>query len=52
MLKPLLREAGKRVLGMRHFDVQMIGAMVLHGGQIEQDPPGVKRQTKPFLSLQ
>jgi preprotein translocase subunit SecA len=27
----LVREAGKRVLGMRHFDVQLIGGMVLHG---------------------
>ncbi|MGD0089919.1 MAG: preprotein translocase subunit SecA, partial [Planctomycetota bacterium] len=27
----LVREAGKRTLGMRHFDVQMIGGMVLHG---------------------
>ncbi len=27
----LVREAGKRALGMRHFDVQMIGGMVLHG---------------------
>ncbi|MEI6235542.1 MAG: preprotein translocase subunit SecA [Planctomycetota bacterium] len=27
----LVREAGKRALGMRHFDVQLIGGMVLHG---------------------
>jgi preprotein translocase subunit SecA len=27
----MVREAGKRTLGMRHFDVQMIGGMVLHG---------------------
>jgi preprotein translocase subunit SecA len=27
----LVREAGKRTLGMRHFDVQLIGGMVLHG---------------------
>ena len=26
----VVREAGKRVLGMRHFDVQLIGGMVLH----------------------
>ena len=26
----VVREAGKRVLGLRHFDVQLIGAMVLH----------------------
>jgi preprotein translocase subunit SecA len=30
----VVREAGKRVLGMRHFDVQMIGGMVLHNGKI------------------
>ena len=29
-------EAGKRVLGMRHFDVQMIGGMVLHYGKIAE----------------
>jgi preprotein translocase subunit SecA len=26
----VVREAGKRVLGLRHFDVQMLGGMVLH----------------------
>src|SRR5687767_14909858 len=30
------REAGKRVLGMRHFDVQLIGGMVLHDGGISE----------------
>ncbi|CAM8658769.1 SecA Preprotein translocase subunit SecA (ATPase, RNA helicase) [Burkholderiales bacterium] len=30
------REASKRVLGMRHFDVQLIGAMVLHEGKIAE----------------
>jgi preprotein translocase subunit SecA len=32
----VVREAGKRVLGMRHFDVQMIGGMVLHDGKIAE----------------
>ncbi|HLA35501.1 MAG TPA: preprotein translocase subunit SecA [Rhodocyclaceae bacterium] len=32
----VVREAGKRVLGMRHFDVQMIGGMVLHNGKIAE----------------
>ncbi|MGE5490818.1 MAG: preprotein translocase subunit SecA, partial [Actinomycetota bacterium] len=32
----VVREAGKRVLGMRHFDVQMIGGMVLHYGKIAE----------------
>ena len=30
------REASKRVLGMRHFDVQLIGGMVLHYGKIAE----------------
>lgn len=30
------REASRRVLGMRHFDVQLIGGMVLHDGQIAE----------------
>ncbi|MBV9119636.1 MAG: preprotein translocase subunit SecA, partial [Chloroflexi bacterium] len=30
------REAGKRVLNMRHFDVQLIGGMVLHQGKIAE----------------
>ncbi|MDH5611636.1 MAG: preprotein translocase subunit SecA [Gammaproteobacteria bacterium] len=30
------REAGKRVLNMRHFDVQLIGGMVLHSGKIAE----------------
>ncbi|OIQ96521.1 protein translocase subunit SecA [mine drainage metagenome] len=32
----VVREAGVRVLGMRHFDVQMIGGMVLHAGKIAE----------------
>jgi preprotein translocase subunit SecA len=32
----VVREAGKRVLGMRHFDVQLIGGMVLHEGRIAE----------------
>lgn len=30
------REAGKRIMGMRHFDVQLIGGMTLHEGQIAE----------------
>src|SRR5688500_15127662 len=30
------REAAKRTLGMRHFDVQLIGGMVLHSGKIAE----------------
>jgi preprotein translocase subunit SecA len=32
----VVREAGKRVLGMRHFDVQLVGGMVLHEGKIAE----------------
>ena len=31
-----VREAGKRVSGMRHYDVQLIGGMVLHEGKIAE----------------
>jgi len=34
------REASKRVLGMRHFDVQLIGGMVLHSGKIAEMKTG------------
>ncbi|BAQ66059.1 preprotein translocase subunit SecA [Geminocystis sp. NIES-3709] len=36
----LVREAGVRVLGMRHYDVQMLGGMVLHTGQIAEMKTG------------
>jgi len=32
----VVREASKRVLGMRHFDVQLLGGMVLHEGKIAE----------------
>jgi preprotein translocase subunit SecA len=32
----VVREAGKRALGMRHFDVQMIGGITLHEGRIAE----------------
>ncbi|MGD9390330.1 MAG: preprotein translocase subunit SecA [Thioalkalispiraceae bacterium] len=35
-----VREASKRVLGMRHYDVQMIGGMVLHHGKITEMKTG------------
>ncbi|MBF7054448.1 preprotein translocase subunit SecA [Halomonas sp. KAO] len=35
-----VREAGKRVMGMRHFDVQMIGGMTLHSGRIAEMKTG------------
>lgn len=36
----VVREASKRVLGMRHFDVQLIGGMVLTEGNIAEMPTG------------
>src|ERR1700716_559012 len=36
----LTREASKRALGLRHFDVQMIGGMVLHDGAIAEMKTG------------
>ena len=36
----VVREAARRTLGMRHFDVQMIGGMVLHDGKIAEMKTG------------
>src|SRR6187551_3041258 len=36
----IVREAGKRVLNMRHFDVQLIGGMVLNSGRIAEMKTG------------
>src|SRR5918995_5139575 len=36
----VVREAGRRVLNMRHFDVQLMGGMVLHKGQIAEMKTG------------
>jgi preprotein translocase subunit SecA len=36
----VVREAGRRTLNMRHFDVQLIGGMVLHHGQIAEMKTG------------
>ncbi|MEC9367062.1 MAG: preprotein translocase subunit SecA [Pseudomonadota bacterium] len=35
-----VREAGKRALGQRHFDVQLVGGMVLHDGKIAEMKTG------------
>ena len=35
-----MREASKRITGMRHFDVQLIGAMALHEGHIAEMKTG------------
>ena len=36
----LVREASRRVLGMRHYDVQLVGGMVLHKGKIAEMKTG------------
>jgi preprotein translocase subunit SecA len=36
----VVREAGRRVINMRHYDVQLIGGMVLHGGKIAEMKTG------------
>ncbi len=36
----LVREASRRVLGMRHYDVQLLGGMVLHKGKIAEMKTG------------
>ena len=36
----VVREASRRVLGMRHFDTQLIGGMVLHSGKIAEMKTG------------
>jgi preprotein translocase subunit SecA len=36
----LVREAGRRTIGMRHFDVQLIGGLVLHQGRIAEMKTG------------
>src|SRR3569832_313761 len=36
----VVREAGRRVMNMRHYDVQLIGGMVLHQGKIAEMKTG------------
>src|SRR6476661_7006007 len=36
----ITREVGRRTMGMRHFDVQLVGGMVLHGGEIAEMKTG------------
>jgi len=46
-----VREAGKRVLGMRHFDVQVLGGLVLHGGSIAEMKTGEGKTLMATLPL-
>jgi preprotein translocase subunit SecA len=47
----VVREAGKRALGMRHFDVQMIGGMVLNQGKIAEMRTGEGKTLVATLSV-
>jgi preprotein translocase subunit SecA len=47
----LVREAGKRTMGMRHFDVQLIGAMVLHDGCIAEMKTGEGKTLTATLAV-
>lgn len=46
-----VREASKRVLKMRHFDVQLMGGMVLHGGKIAEMKTGEGKTLTATLPL-
>ena len=49
----VVREASKRTTGMRHFDVQMIGGLVLHQGKIAEMRTGEGKtlETRALLTL-
>jgi preprotein translocase subunit SecA len=47
----VVREAGKRALGMRHFDVQLIGGIVLHEGKISEMKTGEGKTLVATLAL-
>ena len=46
----VVREAAKRVLGMRHFDVQLVGGVVLHEGRIAEMKTGEGKTLVATLS--
>src|SRR4051795_11230084 len=47
----IVREFGKRTMGMRHFDVQLIGGMVLHGGNIAEMKTGEGKTLTATLAV-
>jgi len=47
----LVREAGKRAMAMRHFDVQLIGGMVLHDGSIAEMKTGEGKTLTATLAV-
>src|ERR671932_1242359 len=47
----ITREAGRRTMGMRHFDVQLIGGMVLHSGAIAEMKTGEGKTLTATLAV-
>src|SRR5215216_3300515 len=47
----VVRETARRTLGMRHFDVQLIGGMVLHGGSIAEMKTGEGKTLTATLAV-
>src|SRR5262249_42953297 len=47
----IVRETGKRKMGMRHFDVQLIGGMALHEGQIAEMKTGEGKTLTATLAV-
>jgi preprotein translocase subunit SecA len=47
----IVREVGKRKMSMRHFDVQLIGGMVLHGGSIAEMRTGEGKTLTATLAV-
>ncbi|MDE3070421.1 MAG: hypothetical protein KGJ43_06800, partial [Acidobacteriota bacterium] len=47
----IVREAGKRTLGMRHFDVQLIGGMALNDGAISEMKTGEGKTLSATLAV-
>lgn len=46
----VVREASKRVLGMRHFDVQLIGGIVLFQGRIAEMKTGERKDASRYIA--
>jgi preprotein translocase subunit SecA len=47
----IVRETGKRTMGMRHFDVQLIGGMAMHEGQIAEMKTGEGKTLTATLAV-
>ncbi|MCX7146028.1 MAG: preprotein translocase subunit SecA, partial [Sulfuritalea sp.] len=47
----VVREASRRVLGLRHFDMQMVGGMVLHYGKIAEMRTGEGKTLTATLAV-